>query len=239
MKYYFILLFLFSLNAQTILDGNRSSYWDGGAAPAGGQDYSDDFNRTDADPPSGNWEEITGGGTDWAILSNELEESSVGEAGQSIAYTLDCDGVTQYVCVQLVDGEGGGIFRYTGTASDGYYCVHAYHDDGNIYWESRDNGGWNADIGSGSLNPGANDYIGITVQGTGSGTIISAWDLGATPASFTPYDKDNWLNGSDTADITITDDPGGNNADTGLQVGIGCYTDNVHTYDNWYGGDTE
>ena len=207
---------------------------------ASGQNFSDDFNRTDADPPSGNWAEITGGGTSWAIETNQMAQNALGSVNYAISYTTPCNTVTQYVCVLLVNGEGGALFRYTGTANDGYYTVYAYGGDGNLYWSFNNHTGWVADIGSGAaFEPGNNNYVGMTIQGTGSGTIVKIWDLGTTPGRFTPTNKDNWETASDAADVTLTDDPGGSAADTGLRVGIGTFNNNAaHNYDNWTGGDT-
>ena len=80
--------------------------------------------------------------------------------------------------------------------------------------------------------------VNLTMQGTGDGTAtLKAWDLGQTRCSDVPYDKDNWYNASDAANVTITLGAITNDSDSDKGVGIDVYQEvETHDFDDFAAG---
>lgn len=135
-------------------------------------------------------------------------------------------------------------FRYT-DASSPFYTVEIDVNNGNASWYryaslSDWQSGTSTTIGTAVLSGGAlsvSDLIAITLDGTGTSTVIRIW-VDPDGAANTPTSPSNW-GGDTTPTASITDDPA-SPVNTGLKLGLGIAqnTANSQRIDNWFGGDT-
>jgi len=183
------------------------------------------------DDPAARWE-IQWGAFEWAGGGFYKTESG-GGGGYSI-YNTTIGNATQYAYVQLVDTNGGPVLRGTGTAADGYYVVINFN--GTVYLQRANGSGWIADEDSATLSFAANDYMGVTIQGTGTGTTVKIWKNPSAPNGTTvPYSKDAWDNSGDTSPDAEMTGTAAAVYNTGTYVGLGLDSAGV-SFDNFIGG---
>lgn len=189
--------------------------------------YSDDFNRVSL---GANWTVPLG---TVGITSNQLEMqdlngayaiytgTAIGSVDRAIYFNLQ--GIISYRYPHVV-------LRYTDDSSPLYtvefspvYGVTWYS------WDVLDGTSTSIQSLSGAGLTG-DETFGITIEGTGSDTVIRIWRnvVNTVPVSFSEWDP-----GDTTPDYTFTNDPGGNAVDTGDYVGFGGYgTNDSILYDN-------
>lgn len=211
----------------------------GGAGAA----FSYDFTGTDgAEWDSAKFTEVNGSVN---ILSNTGRFVTGGFGLDASMYTGGtCSTANQYHKLTTVTVPTSSflqlIFRYTNSSSP-FYTAEIDTDTGTVAWYR-----W-ADLaafiaGSGTTIHAAttitgagdaNDAYGITLEGTGTGTVLRAW---LNPTADTPTSASVF--GANAADLTYTDDPA-SPVDSGGSLGIACFqsTANGQRIDGWFGGD--
>jgi hypothetical protein len=185
--------------------------------------------------------------TDWTAVSGAvdctgsvavLDENAAG-LGDLWIYNTANTSIKQWVKVELDDIDGNGddyigvVLRSTDTSATGRSYIVAYREQTPEVqvWEMNNGvytGNFTDTWSQGFTN---GDYMGIAIEGTGSGTIIYGW----LNPSGSPDCPQNW----GAADKTWTEDPT-NAADTGLYTGLQGYDDDEVTpsaADNWSTGD--
>ena len=198
---------------------------------------SDDF----ATDPSTRWTSLVGafGWASGAVTNNN------NVAHDFSIYNNPTGTTAQYVKVNAyqatTNSAKGVVMRSTGTASDGYYAIVTGQADNNAWITYANASGWVEDMASASLpysfltaTPG--DSIGVTIEGSGPGTVARIW---INPVNNTPLAPGVWDHAGDLADVTISlaNYAGSNFANTGKYVGLGTWDNtNLVTYDNFYGG---
>ena len=205
---------------------------------AGGQAFSDDFNRADSDSLGANWTEIAG---DIDIASNKASAPQTFDNTMRAAIydATQLDTVTQYAKI-TVDGGGGTGFG-AGTIlrhvlSGELYLISFDADDDLVRWDYFPTAGGTAvSVETKALTISYPFTAGVIVSGTGDDTEIRVWD---SPTNDTPTDASNWDSGSDPADVTLDANPV-TAADSGKYVGIGTHftPGAASTWDNLFAGD--
>jgi hypothetical protein len=128
-------------------------------------------------------------------------------------------------------------FRYTNSSSPSYAIQINDDGSGTVQWTHHPTAaGSSSDIGSPTSISLAVKTLGMTWELTGAATVIRLW---ANPTNNTTAAVDGWDSGGDTADATITTDPGASAVDTGTLVWFGGYQGGAGniTFDNIYVGD--
>jgi hypothetical protein len=199
--------------------------------------FSDTF-PTDGDSPGAGWTEDAG---DLDVVSGTLRTQADSFADHVCIRTDTSLAADQYLRV-VVSNPGSGsnfpefYFRYTDAASP-HYVLQLDANSATAEWIRRASVG-GADTSIQSTNIGTGDgYVtyGITLQGTGTGTILKIW---VNPVNNTPTDVNNWDSGADAADFSFTNDPA-SPVNSGIRVGIGGVSNIVEgcRFDNVFGGD--
>ncbi|MDH3627478.1 MAG: DUF4215 domain-containing protein, partial [Acidobacteriota bacterium] len=197
--------------------------------------FTDDFNRGSL-------------GMDWSvesgafgILANQLQQNSGQKfVNARLRYVAnDTASINQYSKLQiatLASHTWGFMLRVNGPSSN-HYQVHLPTGSDQWRWEQHDpDFVERVDQCVGDAAVSANDWIGATVEGTGSNTVVQVWRWDGDPDFGGSVDiAGNW----GLPDCTMTVDPTAP-IDSGVGLGIRAYTGNKTTnasIDNWYGGD--
>lgn len=196
--------------------------------------FSDDFNRADNDSLGANWTEVAG---DTDISSNTMVFVTGSYGTVVVKHNTALTTVNQYIKVESVADLTyiGPMFRYTNSGSS-YYTVCGTGGT-NFGWFS-----YTGD-GTGETQQGADTslsgfsgpaFIGITVVGTGTDTVVRVW---LNPTGDAP-DSGGATWGSAAAGITWTSDPS-NAVNTGSYIGFAGSqgTPSSIIVDNFFGGD--
>lgn len=190
--------------------------------------FSDDFNRADGTSIGADYTELVG--TAWAIYSNHLESQAGGFTWTGIVNSGNpVNTVNQYGKVSVADPSGiawmSFIFRYTNSSSAFYEVVF----DTNLaeirwrHWTAV--GGTATTIATTAHTVSYPETFGVTVTGTGTGTVVKVW-----------IDPTGLPSGWGAATYTFTDDPA-SAVDTGLICGLGAASSTNPIFDDWYWGD--
>jgi hypothetical protein len=175
----------------------------------------------------------------WSVTGGVLHLVTTG-ANSCLQYSLAAAStISQYGKIKIIGGSAdtisGIIFRYTNSSSPFYVVLYEWNAD-RVRWGNCDTPGAGFQVignyTSAGLDAGHN--FGVTVTGTGTGTVVSIWkDVTAdAPTNATTWDARG-------ADYTLTDDPGAYAVDAGLYIGLFATADTAgHSdIDNFSGGD--
>lgn len=232
-----VVLAIFGVVAEATILSNRRSAWRKHTAAAGGAAFSDDFDRANADSLGANWTEAAG---DQDIASNVLSLQTSGFAENVCAYTgTACSTVNQYVlCSWVATGSfyPGYILRYSAAASP-QYVVFFWIAENKIEWSRKATSGdasFTLIEASGTVTVDTTDRWGVTIDGTGTSTVVRCWK---NPTGDTPTNEGDW-GGDTTPDVTLTANPA-TPVDTGNHVGLAgeINTAGGVTFNNFFGGD--
>ena len=183
---------------------------------------TDDFNRADANPPSGNW--VEDAGTGWFITTNWLEDDT--NSGVSVLrHTVALDNAYRqfakiHVLNKVSTDQVGLRFRMTSTFTDAHYRLLCTNTT--TTWQSH--GG--STVQSGSLALASGNWLGLEVEGTGTDTVVKVWVWANDPGA-----RSTW----GTAGLTFTNNPA-TAANTGLYIGIGDYATYNYRVDDFAAG---
>ena len=200
--------------------------------------FSDNFNRADDESLGDAWAEDT---AYLKIYGNAVYNATTNTQGLA-HHKTSVGSATQYVKIKLTtfaesENYDLGVILRSQTAS-GYRYTVTVSGTSRIWW-ARYN--WNNavdDIDDEFSSFVAGDTMGVTIQGTGTSTVVKVW---RNPTSDSLYNKDNWDSANDPADYTLTDGLGilaTNPADTGTYVGVDIKrgTGASAVLDNFYAG---
>ena len=208
----------------------------GCVVPPPAQAFFDDFNRAFlglnwvVDNPS------------FSIVADQLVEDS-GARFQDAQMRFvggQTETVDQYGKLQVVSLQThtwGFIFRADGVGGE-HYEVHLPVGSLSWRWE-RYAPGFVERVGTctGDGAIAAGDWIGATIEGTGTATVVKVWRWSTDPDAGGPANILNW----GPPDCIMTQDPGVS-VDTGKVLGIRAYTGGSTasaSADNWSGGDVQ
>jgi len=179
---------------------------------SGSFQFCDEFSGT-----LGNFSVVPSGDT-WTIGSGVTTAPNPVAAGANTSFlvysTLASGSTTEYVIAKLSDYVSGdqGIFirGNSSSGSDKSYVV--YYQGTNTFWSvvEYSTGNFNEDVGHCSLAFSDTDYIGVSVTGTSSSTVMKVWKYASASAPTAPP--------SDPPDCSWT-------AGTGAHTGAGSVCD--------------
>jgi hypothetical protein len=195
--------------------------------------FSDAFGGTLA-----NWTSEAGS---QSIVGGQLSMDTGGFGENWLIYTgTACDGLSQYLKATVVVGMDGGnnfpqfIFRFTNDASP-FYSVDVHNDagdDNDITWAVYPSvGGSSTEIQNAEATITNGDTVGVTVDGTGTDTVVNVW---INPTGDAPTSASLW--GGAGPLVSFTNNPA-TAADTGTLLGLGAFHNDAVTFDNFFGGD--
>lgn len=193
--------------------------------------FTDDFTRANG-ALGANWDVDTGSIT---IVSNAASVQTGGYAKALAVYiggSLNTIKQAWYGQLEFVDGSGKyphAVLRYTNDVSP-YYSVEFAVNENNVTWyqyPSAASGSSTAISAATAVTGGIDpsDFFGITVEGTGSGTVVRVWLNPGAPFNTVTDTVSSW-NGSGPL-ITWNDDPGGVAVDSGPTCGMQCFVQNA------------
>ena len=197
---------------------------------------SDDFNRANSASLGANWTEVAG---DADIVGNEYNIITAAYGDVVTIHNTALSSADQYVKLVMASAEVQYpmiYMRYTNSSS-AHYRMTIDGNNGNVDWEYMPSvGGSSSLIVAGSLGSGiggGDDSIGITIEGTGTSTVVRGW---RNPTANAPGSASLW-DGNAPA-FSLTTDPG-TPVNTGNYVGIGGQqgaSGNLQ-YGDFYAGD--
>lgn len=215
-----------------------------GAAGASSASSVNSFSDGFAADTIADWTNVQAG-LQWAISGGTLNvtlSSGTDVSGMRVYNKTACGSATQYIKYKLaavgVNGVSGIVLRSGITTGYCYRLSGPY--SGTMYWERISyNGTGGNDVASQAITLAAGDTLAVTVQGTGTSTVLKIWKNATNSA---PYNKDNWDSSSDPADYTLTDTGNvlaTNPANSGGYVGLASYlpgSGHSVTLDDFFGG---
>lgn len=238
MKKSIIALFLLTLPLVAQLNISNPFFVAGVLKPAAS---GCSFPLTETFSSLGNWTEIAPTGVYTAASGEMVVNPTANNQGSGCINNCALPTTEGYMKMQVVTSDGGGTalpgfaFRRTGGAGELFYSVIFQMGSAACYWSYRtDDADYapEADIEAGTLSAATavGDWIGVSWTGTGDAVVVTVWNWTSDPGAFASWG---------TAEDTLTNNPGGNAADTGLTFGAWCYfTDaaNTTTLDNFLAG---
>ena len=210
------------------------------APPAGGQDFSDDFNRA-----SGltNWNdhsqpEITTIAIDSSVQLKATSSSTYDN--MVMTWTTETDTVDQYCVVCMADAQASGgtgcILRASET--NGYLYNINSRKGTDTRWEYNTSHYTYAGVIATSTSYMTDgNCMWVTITGTSTDTVVEVWFEAAPP---TDPDPSTWVAEGGAANESWTADPPAQaERDSNVGIGISCNTGGSKgcQADNWYGGD--
>lgn len=150
----------------------------GGKAPATATSYSDDFNRSNADPIGGNWSTSTGS-IAMKIVSNEAASSGISSLSYWSANTFPDN---QFAQVKISTLEDGGPAVRVSASAKTYYALEVWSAGARI---RKVVNGTETNLGANfAITPSAGDVFRIEA----SGTTLTAYRNGSSLGSRTDSD---------------------------------------------------
>ncbi len=183
--------------------------------------FSDDFGRIDNPSLGANWTDDVAG--DPQIVSFAWYPNTGSAKNMSVYSATTCSTANQYARIKFdIIGTGnytGAIFRYTNSSSPHYWVYFALTEQTVTWAYMTDVASGNTDISAGtSITIAANDVFGITVNGTGTSTVVRIW---RNPTALAPDDGGaTWDSNAPT--VTFTNDPP-SPVNTGSAIGLMAY----------------
>lgn len=155
-----------------------------------------------------------------------IHQTSVGSADQYVKFQFGTSD-RQYPII---------VLRFTNDASE-FYLLYVDGNNGQIDWYHFDSvGGTGTQLGTGTFGAaidGGGEAIGVTIEGTGTSTVLRFW---RTLTADAPDSASSWDSGA--PDFSITTDPS-NAVDTGNLVGLGATQGSAdyNQYSEFWAGD--
>lgn len=202
----------------------------------GGVNFSDDFVRPDSESLGPNWTEVVG---NFDINSNAMRFRTASFAKQLAVYSGQAtDTVDQYSKVAFPTLLGSVYpemaFRYTDSSTQ-FYSVQLLQAENQAKWQYYSSSAASSStIATAALTVDSGDSFGITLEGTGTSTVVRIW---RNPTGGIPDSATSW-GGDATPDVTFTTDPG-TPVNTGNYIGVMGYQNAVNTIivNAFFGGD--
>ena len=163
--------------------------------------------------------------TGWFNPSSTIRNNDTTNFTNYVAFHATEAAADCYVLVELQDlgsssQQGMGVTLRSAASSTKaeHYQIHVTSGGTQVKWDIHDNtGAFTSSPQTGNAPGNWNDgtWLGVHITGTGASTVIDIWQFSSDPG-----DPDTW----GSADVSFTNDPGGDAVDSGNFVGVRCYT---------------